>query len=82
MGTRSSNPTRKEVYRDAFFSMKLMCTGLPCFMAASSKSKTSPSFRWLLRVQEIDFAGKVAISAGDEFLQARPKKASKAVQER
>jgi len=29
-----------------------------------------------LRVQDIDFAGMVAISAGDEFLRPRPKKAS------
>ena len=37
---------RKEVYRDASFSMKLsMCTVLLCCMATSSKSKTSPSFR-------------------------------------
>jgi hypothetical protein len=36
----------------------------------------------LLRVQEIDFAGMLAIYAGDEFLQPRPKKASEAVQGR
>jgi hypothetical protein len=36
----------------------------------------------LLRVQDIDFAGMVAISAGDEFLQPRPKKASEVVQEK
>jgi hypothetical protein len=34
----------------------------------------------LLRVQEVDFTGLVAVSAGDEFLQPRPKKASAAVQ--
>jgi hypothetical protein len=39
-------------------------------------------FPVLLRVQEINFAGMVAISAGDEFLQPRSKKASEAVQER
>ena len=31
-------------------------------------------FPVLLRAQEIDFAGMIAISAGDEFLQPRPKK--------
>jgi hypothetical protein len=36
----------------------------------------------LLRVQEIDFAGMVAISAGGEFLQPCPKKASEPVQEK
>ena len=51
-------------------------------MATSLKWKTWPSFRCSLRVQEIDFAGMVAISAGDEFLQPRPKKASEAVQEK
>ena len=39
-------------------------------------------FPVLLRLQEIDFAGMVAISTGDEFLQPRPKKASEAVQEK
>ncbi len=39
-------------------------------------------FPVLLRVQEIDFDGTVTISAGDEFLQPRPKKASEVVQER
>jgi hypothetical protein len=39
-------------------------------------------FPVLLRVQEIDFVGMVAISTGDEFLQPRPKKASEAVQEK
>ena len=39
-------------------------------------------FPVLLKVQEIDFAGMVAISSGDEFLQPRPKKASEALQEK
>jgi hypothetical protein len=39
-------------------------------------------FPVLLRVQEIDFSGMVTISAGDEFLQPRAKKASEVVQER
>jgi hypothetical protein len=39
-------------------------------------------FPVLLRAQEIDFAGMIAIPAGHEFLQPRPKKASEAVQER
>ena len=34
-------------------------------------------FPVLLRVQEIDFAGMVAISTGDEFLEPRPKKPAK-----
>jgi len=32
-----------------------------------------------LTVQEIDFAGMVAISTGDEYLRARSKKASEAI---
>jgi hypothetical protein len=39
-------------------------------------------FPVLVKVQEIDFAGMVAVSASDEYLQPRPKKASEAVQER
>jgi hypothetical protein len=39
-------------------------------------------FPVLLRIQEIDFAGIVATSTSDEFLQPRPKRASEAVQER
>jgi hypothetical protein len=35
-----------------------------------------------LRIQDIDFGGMVAISAGDEFLKPRRKKASEVVQER
>ena len=38
------------------------------------------AFPVLLRVQEIDFDGMVTISANDEFLQPRPKKASEVVQ--
>jgi hypothetical protein len=37
--------------------------------------------KWL-RIQEIDFAGIVAVSAGNEFLQPRPKNASEAIQEK
>jgi hypothetical protein len=51
-------------------------------MATSSKSKTWPNFPVLLRVQEVDFGGMIAISSGDEYLQPRPKKASEAVQEK
>jgi hypothetical protein len=39
-------------------------------------------FPVLVRVQEIDFGSMIAISAGDEYLQPRPKKASEAVQEK
>jgi hypothetical protein len=39
-------------------------------------------FPVLLRVQDIDFAGMIAVSAGEEYLQPRPKKASEAVQEK
>jgi TraK protein len=74
---------RKEVYRDAFFSMKLVdvyrSPGLHGYVI---EVENLAEFPVLLRVQEIDFAGMVAISTGDEFLQPRPKKASEVVPER
>jgi len=74
---------KKEVYRDAFFSMKLVDVyRSPVLHGYIIEVENLAEFPVLLRVQEIDFAGSVAISASDEFLQPRPKKASEAVQER
>jgi hypothetical protein len=74
---------RKEVYRDAYFSMKLVQVyHSPLLHGYVIEVENLTEFPVLLRIQEIDFAGMVAISAGDEFLQPRPKKASEAVQER
>ena len=74
---------KKEVYRDAFFSMKLVeVYRSPVLHGYVIEVENLAEFPVLLRVQEIDFAGMVAISTGDEFLQPRPKKASEAVQER
>jgi hypothetical protein len=74
---------RKEVYRDAFFSMKLVDVyRSPLLYGYVIEVENLAEFPVLLRVQEIDFAGMVTISAGDEFLQPRPKKASEVVQEK
>src|SRR5919106_203013 len=73
----------KEVYRDAFFSMKLVeAYRSPVLHGYVIEVENLAEFPVLLRVQEIDFAGMVAVSAGDEYLQPRPKKASEAVQEK
>ena len=74
---------KKEVYRDAFFSMKLVeVYRSPVLHGYVIEVENLAEFPVLLRVQEIDFAGMVVISSGDEFLQPRPTKASEAVQER
>ena len=74
---------KKEVYRDAFFSMKLVeVYRSPVLHGYVIEVETLAEFPVLLRVQEIDFAGMVAISSGDEFLKPRPTKASEAVQQR
>ena len=74
---------RKEVYRDAFFSMKLLDVyRSPVLHGYIIEVENLAEIPVLLKVQEIDFAGMVTISAGDEFLQPRPKKASEVVQER
>jgi TraK protein len=74
---------RKEVYRDAFFSMKLIDVyRSPVLYGYVIEVENLAEFPVLLRVQEIDFAGMVTISANDEFLQPRPKKASEVVQEK
>ena len=74
---------KKEVYRDGFFSMKLIeVYRSPVLHGYVLEVENLAEFPVLLKVQEIDFAGMVAISAGDEYLQARPKKASEVVQER
>ena len=74
---------KKEVYRDAFFSMKLVeAYRSPVLHGYVVDVENLAEFPVLLRVQDIGFAGMVAISAGDEFLQPRPKKASEVVQER
>jgi len=74
---------RKEVYRDAFLSMKLMeAYRSPVLHGFVIEVENLAEFPVLLRVQEIDFAGMVAISSRDEYLEPRPKKASEAVQEK
>jgi hypothetical protein len=74
---------KKEVYRDAFFSMKLVeAYRSPVLHGYLIEVENLAEFPVLLRVQEIDFAGMVAISADDEFLQPGPKKASEAVQDK
>ena len=74
---------RKEVYRDASLSMKLIDVyRSPVLHGYVIEVENLAEFPVLLRVQEIDFDGMVTISAGDEFLQPRPKKASEVVQER
>jgi TraK protein len=74
---------KKEVYRDAFFSMKLVeAYRSPVLHGYVIEVENLAEFPVLLRVQDIDFAGMVAISSADEFLQPRSKKASEVVQER
>jgi TraK protein len=74
---------RKEVYRDAYVSMKLIDVyRSPVLYGYVIEVENVAEFPVLLRVQDIGFAGMVAVSAGDEFLQPRPKKASEVVQER
>ena len=74
---------KKEVYRDGFFSMKLIDVyRSPVLHGYVLEVENLAEFPVLLKVQEIDFAGMVAISSGDEFLQSRPKKASEALQEK
>jgi TraK protein len=74
---------KKEVYRDAHFSMKLVeVYRSPVLHGYILEVENLAEFPVLLRVQEIDFAGIVAVSTGDEFLQPRPKKVSEAVQEK
>jgi hypothetical protein len=74
---------KTEVYRDAYFSMKLVeVYRSPMLHGYVIEIENRAEFPLLLRIQEIDFAGMVAISAGDEFLQPRPKRASEAVQEK
>jgi hypothetical protein len=74
---------KKEVYRDAFFSMKLVeVYRSPVLHGYVIEVENLAEFPVLLRIQDIDFGGMVAISAGDEFLKPRPKKASEVVQER
>lgn len=77
------NADKKEVYRDAFFSMKLVeAYRSPVLHGYVIEVENLAEFPVLLMAQEIDFVGMVAISAADEYLQPRPKKASEAVQEK
>jgi TraK protein len=74
---------KKEVYRDAFFAMKLVAAyRSPVLHGYVIEVENLADFPVFLRLQELDFAGMVAISAGDEYLHPRPKKASEAVQEK
>jgi hypothetical protein len=82
-GYENLKADKKEVYRDAYFSMKLIeAYRSPVLHGYVIEVENLAEFPVLLRIQEIDFAGMVAISAGDEFLQPRPKRASEAVQEK
>ncbi len=73
----------KEVYRDAFFSMKLVqIYRSPVLHGYVIEVENLASFPVLLRVHEIDFTGMIAISADAEHLRPRPTKASEVVQER
>jgi len=82
-GYETIKADKKEVYRDAFFSMKVVDVyRSPVLHGYVLEVENLAEFPVLLRVQEIDFAGMVAISSGDEFLQPRPKKVSEAVQEK
>lgn len=74
---------RKEVYRDASLSMKLIGVyRSPVLHGYVIEVENLAEFPVLLRVQEIDFDGMVTISANDEFLQPRPKKASEVIQDK
>jgi hypothetical protein len=74
---------KKEVYRDAFFSMKLVeAYRSPVLHGYVLEVENLAEFPVLMRVQDIDFAGMIAVSAGEEYLQPRPKKASEVVQEK
>ncbi|MFQ5904563.1 MAG: type-F conjugative transfer system secretin TraK [Candidatus Binatia bacterium] len=73
----------KEVYRDAFFSMKLVKVyRSPVLHGYVIEVENLAEFPVLLRVQDVDFSGMIAISADGEYLRPRPKKASEAVQEK
>lgn len=72
----------KEVYRDAFFSMKLVrIYRSPVLHGYVIEVENLALFPVLLRLQEIDFTGMVAISADAEYIQPRPKKASEVTRE-
>ncbi len=72
-----------EVYRDAFFSMKLVqIYRSPVLHGYVIEVENLVRFPVLLRVQEIDFTGMIAISTDADFLHPRPRKASEIVQER
>ncbi len=72
-----------EVYRDAFFSMKLVrIYRSPVLHGYVIEVENLAQFPVLLRVQEIDFTGMIAISTDADYLRPRPRKASEVVQER
>ncbi len=72
-----------EVYRDAFFSMKLVqIYRSPVLHGYVIEVENLAQFPVLLRVQEIDFTGMIAISTDADYLRPRPNKASEVVQER
>lgn len=72
----------KEVYRDSFFSMKLIkIYRSPVLHGYVLEVENLASFPVLLRLQEIDFTGMIAISADAEYIQPRPKKASEVTRE-
>ncbi len=72
-----------EVYRDAFFSMKLVqIYRSPVLHGYVIEVENLAQFPVLLRVQEIDFTGMIAISTDTEYHRPSPNKASEVVQER
>lgn len=72
----------KEVYRDAFFSMRLLkIYRSPVLHGYVIEVENLASFPVLLRVQEIDFTGMVAVSTDAEYLQPKPSKASEVIRE-
>jgi hypothetical protein len=82
-GYEVTNGNRKEVYRDASLLMKLAHVyRSPVLHGYVIEVENLSEMPVLLRVQDLDFGGMVAISAGDEVLQPRPKKASEVVQEK
>jgi hypothetical protein len=72
----------KEVYRDAFFSMKIVqIYRSPVLHGYVIEVENLAEFPVLLRVQEIDFTGMIAISTDADYLRPRPRKASEVAQE-
>ena len=82
-GYKLIDAVNKEVYRDANFSMKLIkAYRSPVLDGYVIEVENIAPFPVLLRVQDFDFKGLVAISSNDDYLHPRPSKASEIVQGR